>query len=140
MGLSGTRYAYARRRQALTVTSSDANVEHGLAIGIDRGKVTLRVGSSTGADDYVSERTLKPGNYSFAVTPSSSIYVEFASNTEYTSRVSSIAVESSGDLVVPAPWTTAGIDDMRWAQSADVVFVAADGFQQRRIERHATRS
>jgi hypothetical protein len=140
LGLAGTRYAFAKRRQTVTVASTDANVEHGLAVVIDRGRVVFRVGSSTGGDDYVSERTLRPGNYSFGVTPSSNLYVEFSANTEYVSRVNSIAIEASGDMVVSTPWPAADLDDVRWAQSADVTFAAAHGYQQRRIERHATRS
>lgn len=140
LGLVGSRYAYARRRNTLTVASTDTNTEHGIQIVINRGEVSLRIGSSTGGDDYVSERTLKPGVYSFGVTPSSNIYTEFASNTPYTSLVDSIAVEASGDMVVPTPWLEADLDDIRWTQSGDVTFIACEGYQQRRIERHKSDS
>lgn len=140
LGLAGTRYAYARRRNTLTVATTDQNVEHGIAVVIDRGLVNLRMGSSTGGADYVAETTLRPGNYSFGVTPSSNIYVEFSANTEYVSRVNSIAVEASGDMVVPTPWASTDLENLRWTQSADVVFTACDGHRQRRVERRAANS
>jgi len=41
---------------------------------------------------------------------------------------------------VPAPWVTADLRKIRFDQSGDVIFTACNGYQQRRIERHATRS
>src|SRR5690606_8123164 len=43
-------------------------------------------------------------------------------------------------MELPTPWLTADLDEMRLAQSADVVFVACTGYQPRRIERRAARS
>ncbi len=49
-------------------------------------------------------------------------------------------------MTLVAPWTAASLGSsgtgclLRWTQSADVIFVSASGYQQRRIERHATRS
>lgn len=140
LALVGSPFSYARRRQALAVASTDASVEHGIKVVIDRGRVTFLAGSSSGGDDYVSETILRPGEYSFAITPSSNIYVEFKSNTQYASRVDSISVESSGDMVVSTPWASTDLQNVRWDASADVTFVACRGIQQRRIERRATRS
>lgn len=140
LGLAGTRYAYARRRATLTVAATDTSIEHGVKVVIDRGVVNFRAGSSTGGMDYVSETSLKPGVYSFGITPSSNIYVEFSANTEYVSRVDSIAVESSGDLVVSTPWASTDLPNLRFTQSADVTFTACDGHRQRRVERRAANS
>ena len=140
LGLVGTRYARAKRRQAVAVASTDANVEHGLHVIINRGRVSLRAGSSTGGDDYIRETVLRPGEYSFGVTPSSSIYVEFSANTQYTSLVDSIAVEAAGDMVVNTTWASSDLQDLRWDASADVTFVGLSAYRPRRVERRATRS
>ena len=140
LGLAGTRYAYAKRRQTLSVASSDQNIEHGVAVNVDRGLVRVRMGSSAGGDDYVSETVLRPGEYSFAVTPVGNIFVELAANTEYASRVAGVSVDSSGDMAIATPWKSSDLEHVRADASADVTFVACKGIQQRRIERRATRS
>lgn len=136
MGLTGTRFARAIRRQTVTASSGD----HGLAVSVERGRPVLKVGSSTGGDDYLEETTLRPGNYSFKVTSTGTFHVELSANTEYRSLVDSVTVESSGDLTLTAPWASTDLDNLRWQQSGDVIFVAAEGYQQRRIERYATES
>jgi len=140
LGLQGTRYASARRRQTVTVASTDANTEHGIRVVIDRGRVDLRMGSSTGGGDYLSPVTLRPGTYDFSISPSSNIYVQVESNTGYTSRVTSFSVDSSGNLVIPTTWNSTDLELIRTDPSGDVTFVACKDLPQRRIERYATRS
>lgn len=136
MGLTGTRFARAIRRQTITSSSGD----HGLAVAVERGRPVLKVGSSTGGDDYLEETTLRPGNYSFKVTSTGNFHIELSANTEYRSLVDSVSIESSGDLTLTAPWASTDLDNLRWQQSGDVIFVAAEGYQQRRIERYDTES
>ena len=134
LGLVGTKYSRAIRRQ--TVTSSAGT--HGLAVVVDRGLVTFKVGSSAAGDDYIPEAVLRPGRYSFGVVSTGNFSIEFSANSQYASRVTSVAVESSGDLSLTAPWAAADLDKLRWDASADVTFVACQGYQQRRIERYST--
>lgn len=136
MGLTGTRFARAIRRQTVTASSGD----HALAVAVERGRPVLKVGSSTGGDDYFEETTLRPGNYSLKITSTGNFHIELSANTEYRSLVDSITVESSGDMSISAPWASTDLDNLRWQQSGDVIFVAAEGYQQRRIERYDTES
>lgn len=136
MGLTGTRYARAIRRQTITANATD----HGLNIVVERGYPVLKVGSSAGGDDYISETTLKPGTYSFLVTSTGNFVVELSANTEYATLVDTVSIESSGDMTLPTPWLGSDLGKLRWKQSADVVFCALEGYQQRRIERYAAQS
>ena len=136
MGLTGTRFARAIRRQTVTSSSGD----HGLAVSVERGRPVLKVGSSAAGDDYFAERELRPGNYSLKITSTGNFSIELAANTEYTSLVDSVTVESSGDMTLTAPWASTDLANLRWKQSADVIFVAAKDYQQRRIERYDTES
>lgn len=140
LSLAGTGYARAIRRQQITVGAADQNDEHALRIEIERGPVTLRVGSSAGDDDYITETDLGTGTHSLALTPTGDFHIEFSSHRAAPVLVDSVAVESSGAVEFTTPWATADLKFVRYAQSADVVFVACDGLQQRRIERRATRS
>ena len=134
MGLQGNGYALAIRRQ--TVTVNQANTVHALRVVIARGPVTIRVGSSSGGDEYVTETELGTGTHSLAFTPTgASFYLQFQSRRKYAVLVDSVAVESSGTLELPTPWVAADLSLVRGTQSGDVVFVACEGYQQRMIER-----
>jgi len=140
LSLIGDGTAAAKRRQEVTVSGGDQNIRHALDININRGPVLLRVGSSAGADDYISETSLETGFHSLAFTPTGNFFVDLFSYNEYASLVDSISVASSGTMELSAPWAAADLSDLRWDQSGDVIFVACDGYRQRRIERRDTDS
>lgn len=140
MGLSGNGTAAAIRDQTITVSGANVGVEHALRIVIARGPVMLRVGSSVGGDDYITETTLQTGTHSLALTPTGNFNIRFFSRRIPVVWVNSCELESSGVVQITTPWTSADLNNIRYDQSADVVFVACSGYQQRRIERRATRS
>jgi hypothetical protein len=140
LSLIGTRYNAAIRTQEVTVSGGDQNVEHALDIVIERGPVTLRVGSTSGDDDYISETTLATGYHSLAFTPAGNFFVQFLGYRQAESLVDSVAVASAGDMELVTPWQTADLSKVRKQQSADVIFIACDGYQQRKIERRGTKS
>ncbi len=135
MSLAGSGTAAARRRQQVTV--SNPGVRHALNIVIERGPVLIRVGSTAGGDEYITETTLSTGIHSLAFTPAGDFHVDLFNYSEAASLVDSIVVASSGVMELAAPWDAADFPTLRWDQSGDVVFVAAPGYRQRRIERRA---
>lgn len=140
MGLTGTTVNSALRKQTVSVAGADQNKEHALRIVVARHTVTLRVGSADGLDDYINEVDLRTGTYSLAFTPTGDFYIQLSNVTDYQALLDSIAVEAAGNVSLPTPWLLADLPNIRWDESADVIFAACDGFQQRRIERHSTRS
>lgn len=144
LGLTGNGIAAAKRRQQVSVAGADQNKEHALAIVIERGPVTLRVGSSAGNDDYVSESSLAAGVHSLAFTPTGNFHIEFSSRLKRQVLVDSCAVEAAGVMSLASPYQEEDLSFIRahWetTQSGDVLFVACDGIQQRRIERRSIRS
>lgn len=139
LSLIGSGTAAAKRRQQVTV-GANANIRHALNIVINRGPVLIRVGSSAGADDYITETVLETGNHSLAFTPTGDFHIDLFNYNEAASLLDSINVSGAGTMEITAPWLTADLSKMRWDQSADVVFVACDGYQQRRIERRTSDS
>lgn len=138
MSLIGTTTAAAKRRQQ--VTCANVGIAHALNISITRGPVLIRVGSSAGADDYISETTLETGFHSLTFTPSGDFHIDLFNYNEAASLVNSIVVASAGTMEITTPWVEADLGALRWDQSGDVVFVACEGYRQRRIERRATGS
>jgi hypothetical protein len=132
MGLTGNGTAAAIQRQA--VTCNEPNTVHALRVVVARGPVTIRVGTAAGLSDYF-EVEMGTGTYSLAFTPTGNFSIDLLSRSTYQALVDSIAVEGSGDLVLPTPWGASDLSMMRWDQSGDVVFVACNGHQQRKIER-----
>lgn len=124
-----------------TVAVNQVGTEHALRIVVERGPVTLRVGSTAGDDDYINETVLRTGQHSLAFTPSgANFYIEFFSKATTLKRVDSCAIESAGIMTLPTQWPEAALDLIRFAQSADVVFCACRGYAPIRIERRSNRS
>jgi len=137
LALLGTGTNSAKRDQ--TVTVNEVSTEHALRIIIERGPVVLKVGTTAGDDSYVSA-LLKTGTHSLAFTPTGNFVIEFSSALSHTVLVDSVAVESSGTLTLPTPWTANDLSNIRSDQSGDVVFLSDGTYQQRRIERRDNNS
>lgn len=136
LGLTGTLFNEARRTQQVTVT--ETGTEHALKIIIDRGPVTLRVGSTSGDDDYLSA-DLGEGEHSLAFTPTGNFYIQFATRSKSVKRVDSVAIDS-GTVELTSPYGASDLFKIRYEESADVVYLACDGYQQYKVERRGTRS
>lgn len=138
MELVGTGSSFAIRDQAVALTN--LYVEHALRIVVARGPVMLRVGSTSGGDEYVRETSLGTGTHSIAFTPSTlTFYIRFKSRVARKVWVQQCTVESAGVMTLPTPYAEADLGNLRIDQSGDTVFVACSGYQQRRIERRGTR-
>ena len=138
LDLLGDRTNFAGRKQ--TVTTIETSIEHALRIIIERGPVVLKVGSTDGGDEYVPETQLGTGDHSLAFTPTGDFFIEFTSSFGSTVQVDSCNVEAAGTMSVPTLWGGGFLGRIRYDQSGDVVYVAARGFDPRKIERRATRS
>lgn len=137
MELVGASTTRAIRDQQ--VTCVNPTVEHALRIVVVRGPVTLRVGTALDDDSYVTETTLYTGTHSISFTPTSDFWIRFASGALQKVWISNCTIEAAGVVTLPTPWTATDLSKIRYDQSADVMFVACPGFQQRRIERRGTR-
>lgn len=139
--LVGTGFKAAARTQTLTISGGDQNNEHALRIVVTQGAVTFRLGSTSGGDEYITETSLGVGTHSLAFTPTGgSAYIKLSSLSKYTTKVDSCTIESSGAMSITTPWIEADLGLVRFDQSGDIIFIAAKGYQPKKIERRATRS
>lgn len=138
LSLVGTGANAAIRDQAVTV--NEPGVEHALRVIVTRGTVIFRVGSTSGADDYVTETILGVGTHSLAFTPTGNFNIRVMNRAIAASLVDSITVESAGFLQIPTPWQVTDLARVRRMQSGDVMYVACKGLQQRKIERRGVHS
>lgn len=140
MGLTGTKYNAAIRRQTVTVAAADLNKEHGFRVVVHRGTVTFKLGSTSTNSEYLLA-TLGVGTHSLSITPTgTSVFIEVSNRTQFRALVNSINVETEGDMILPSPYREDDLKYLRYSQSGDIIFIACKGYQQRKIERRSTRS
>lgn len=137
LSLTGTGFKSAVRQQSVAV--AEGGTEHALDIVVTRGPVVLRVGSTLGGDEYIAQTTLATGRHSLAFTPTDTFHIDLSNDRATAALVDSVQVDS-GVLELVTPWGEDDLLALRWDQSGDVLFVAADGYQQKRIERRGTHS
>lgn len=115
-------------------------VEHALRIEIRTGPLTLRIGSTPGADDLVRETTVAEGVHSLAFTPGATAFIQFESLSPLDTYVGKISIEGAGPMELPTSWGEGQLASIRYEQSGDVIFIASAGQRQKRIERRSARS
>lgn len=128
----------SRAKAVKRVLVSDTGTEHSLAITVERGPVALRVGSTNGDDDYISETALGTGYHNLAFTPSGNFWITLQSDALVDRIVSSLSIGDSGTVEITSPWQSSDLSNVRYDQSADVVYVDCDGVRQQKIERRGS--
>ena len=138
LGLTGDGTNFAKRDQEVSVF--EVGTDHALSIVVTRGPVGLRIGYTMGGDELFAETQLGTGYHSIAFTPQANFWIRLQSSLERIVLVDSCTVSGSGAMSVTAPWAEADLGKVRSDQSGDVLFVACEGYQQRRIERRDNNS
>ena len=139
MLLVGDGTARAIREQQVTVVAPNTNVEHGIRVVVSQGDVYVRIGSTSGGDEYLTEAKLGRGTHSLSITPTGDFYIRFFSATLTNAVVTNCTIEAAGVVTITAPWSAAQLSSVRYDQSGDIVYVACKGVQQYKIERRGTR-
>jgi hypothetical protein len=141
LSLLGNGTASAIRDRKFLVTGANVSVEHALTIVVSRETVTLRIGSTEGGDEYLTDRTLRVGQHSIAITPAADFFVRLSHADDTTALVDSVTLgQAAADMEIPTPWATANLQYVRGEQSGDVIFVACKGIKPKRIERQGASS
>ncbi len=137
MSLLGDGTLAAVRDQAVALSGSG---EHALRVVVTQGVLLLRIGSSAGDDDYISETSLGVGTHSLTFTPLGTFHIRLFNRDDYPTLVDSCVIDASGELTLPTPWGASDLDNIRYVQSGDIIFVACAGIRQMKIERRSTTS
>lgn len=139
-----SRGGIARCTRQITVAGGDLNVEHSLKIIVPSGwdSIQFKVGSAAQGEQYIRTTRLLAGEHHLTFTPTGDFHLTFEVThpTGASSRVTSIAVEASGNLEVATPWGASDIPYIQYDQSADVMFVACNGIKRMRVERRSSTS
>ena len=138
MSLTGDGTLAAIREQHVTLVG---NEEYALRVEVTQHRVILRVGSTSGGDDYIRETVLGVGTHSLTFTSTNAaFYVRLFNRDDAPALVTMCAIEGAGFLGIPTPWGEADLQNIQYVQSGDIVFVACAGVRPMKIERRSTRS
>lgn len=130
--------ALAGMKQALTI--NEIGTQHALNIVVDRGPVTLLLGTTDGGSE-ITNTVLRTGSHCLAFTPAvATVYIRFTSVAIAERYVDSITVASAGDLVLTSPWGESELRNLAFAQSNDVLFIASGSVIKKRLERRGASS
>lgn len=139
LSLLGNGTAFAIARQNVTINAQDINVEHGLRVQVQTGPIKIRIGTAAGLDDLLPEVQIDTGGHTLTFTPTGSAsWVEVKSNSARIILVDSIEIDATGPMSLPSPFLEADLGLIRGgtdSQSGDIVYLAADGYQQWAVER-----
>ena len=136
LSLTGTGVGFASVSQYVSVPTLSLNIENAFRLVVTRGKVSFKIGTTSGADDIYAETEFGEGEYSIAFTPTSGVYISISSRTKYASLVDSCTIESSGDLLFDVDWGTSNLSYIRYDQSGDVVYVSCKDVHMYKIIRY----
>ena len=138
MYLRGDGTKSAQREQTVTLSGSG---EHAIRIVVYQGEVDLRIGSSSGADDYLNRTTLGRGTHSLTFTPTTNFYVCISNAEDVQALVTSCSIEAASSIMeITAPWDSRDLPYIRYTPSGDILFIACKDLPPMKIERRAAKS
>jgi hypothetical protein len=130
--------ALTRIEKRVIVSGGNIGVEHSLLISLERGPVIIRVGSTQLGDDYISETSLGTGYHNLAFTPSGDFWITFQTNEIVNRIVSAVEIGAPGVVDLTTFIDSANLADVRYDQSADVVYIDCKNVHPAKIERRGT--
>ena len=123
------------------IDTADIDTTHILALrvsGNQNDEVKLRLGTAPDGVDIINDRLLAPGWHRIAFTPSlATIYLQFRNEQAKTIQVDDISILDNVPIEIATPWTSAQLDELNWAQSADVLYLVHPDFPPYKLERRS---
>ncbi|WP_370372519.1 hypothetical protein [Henriciella pelagia] len=135
---SATEEAVARNE----VTQASVNTATTYRFEVRRRTLTLRVGTSAGAQDIVTDNPFAPGIHYVTFTPGvSPYYIEFRLSQEGEAVLAGFEqVDAAGDLSIEAPWTESELASLRHEQSLNTEWWVMGDKIPRALERRGATS
>jgi hypothetical protein len=126
-----------------SVTPVSANVEHCLHVTVLYGAVTLNVGTTAGAGDYVSDQSLTSGEHYISFTPSATFVVRLLNRSvvpAVTEAIELVHGVAGTQLAIATPWSEADLQSIQHDASADITWVACSAVRPMQIEHRGDHS
>lgn len=108
-----------------------------LAFDIDNANLNFDLGSTLGAGDVYPKTALTPGSYRLVFTASgTSVFINFVDVAPSTvSKVTNVSMGEATPLEVATPYKAEDIKSLRFAQSADVLYITHKKYPVKKLTR-----
>ena len=142
LDLIGAAAGVAVAEQAVTATQGgQEQVLTFQVLGLAGDRVSLRIGSSSGGSDILAETDFAAGFHSVAFTPGvGPFYLQFRNAKAKTLGVDTVTILDDRPLELETPYAAAELPLIKWAQSADVMYLAHPDHPIRKLARSGHRS
>ena len=137
LSLVGATTSIAWAEQDVTTTAT--GVEHVLRFtvyGVAGDFIELRIGTTTTGNELIDDFPLGVGEHSIAFTPSASpFYVQFRNAAIKTIGIDDVSLIDNSPVEVTAPYLTADLEKIKYAQTADIMYLVHPDYRPRRLLR-----
>lgn len=128
-----------RVENEVTTAAPDDKVTFEFTVG--RNPLTMRVGTTSGDQDIVTDIVFPPGSGQISFTPGASpYYIQFAAMEIGKATLTGFARVAAGRLDLTTPWAGADVASIRMQQSLNVVWMAHLAYQTQVLERRGATS
>lgn len=136
LALIGDTDQTAVAEQEVVITPGVEHVLRFRVIGVPGDSVKLRVGTASGSVDLVNDFPYLPGYHAVSFTPEvSPIFVQFRHERAKTVYVDDVDLLDDQPFELATPYTTDDLPFLKWAQSADLMYLAHPDFPIHRLSR-----
>lgn len=127
----------ARATQRVAIAEADrAHALRFRVLGTAADRGTLRIGTASGGSDILKDRKLQPGWYVVSFrTAAAAAFVQFESGLAKTVSIGDVEILSNAPIEVGSPYLEAELDGLKFAQSADVLYIAHPNRPVMKLER-----
>lgn len=137
LALNGATGETAVAEQAIAI--SESGTEHLLAFrvrGAPGDAVRVRIGTASGGSDLVDDFRALPGWHLVAFsTGAATAYLQFRNTRANTVHVDDVALVDDVPVELPTPYAVGELFSLKFAQSADVLYIAHPDHAPLRLER-----
>lgn len=138
--VSFTTTASTRAIARSTITTTETSTLVTFKFEIARNPLVLRVGTTAGAQDIVSNLLYEPGVHTISFIPGAgTYYFEFELRNVGKATMSNFARVAASDFEIATPWA-ADFNKLRMHQSLNVVYMAHNSYESRVLERRGDTS
>lgn len=127
LDLVGSSASIAWAEQDVAVTAPFMNSEHVLKFrvtGVSTDFVELRIGTATTLGDIKSDTIYKTGYHAVSFTPgATTFFVQFRNTQAKTVGIDDVSLIDDAIVEVDTPYLEADLDAIKFAQSADVLYL-----------------
>ena len=142
LNLNGAASQTAIATQQVTIT--ETSTEHVLRFRIvgDPGDIVkLRIGTSSGGTDVIDDKECLPGWYAVSFqTTAGSVFIQFRNEVAKTVQVDDVSLIDNAAIEIGTPWTEAQLPELKFTQSADVLYVFHSSHATHKLVRQGLRS